>query len=602
MINLIWVCYFSRIYDNLPKAETILKFSELPCDNGLLNYILSSNNLCIDPSSPILITQDILETANKIKSNGVVSIRGPKGCGKSFSTIILFIYLLEKKRCLYLSSRSFDNPYTKTYFSDFLEKCKEMLKNDESLPNLFASDDNKLLTANVVKLIELFSRNHDLHLFIDFADIASYQQKPDRLDALMDCACVFSLGKLSKIISFPSEISQIRNKVPSIKWLLQSQVDRLDRIASVSQKISHITGYTSKEVNLFVEAKIGRDTHLKLEEIQAISGVNPLLLSLLDTNDSITEYSEKVKGEMIQFLRVNLHLKQEASSVEEFLVSQNWDCCQKFIHYASRGEKLTDNEYSDFQDTWMYHNKVTVKTGDGGLIFNFPGLGSLLVTIFRKFLPDILSVKQLSDKHRSVAGFFFEEVFFQHCKMSGKFTASCVTLNSPNKPIVITLSIATVVSKFSNQYVQGCLYELWGREPAIDCLAYVTALVNGQHKDCLAFIQLSLQPFRRHSPLSNVFRSSPKKSHMCEELKGLGLSIFEYYLRLCTSTSDETIILFMYISPAENDELSLLTEIKDDLKPFIQQYKANHLKNPIYFGTSAFESEFHSKMLEFQCL
>ena len=334
-------CYFSRICGiNLPKANTTCKFSELlyDDDDDLLDYINSSHNRFIEPSYPVLFTKDILETANKIKSNLTVVLRGPKGCGKSFATIVLFIYLQKKTPCLYLSFCSFDNSYTESYFLNFLEKCKVKLKDNENLPNL--SDRGELLSKNVVKLIKYFSRNQYLYLFVDFANMASYKQRPQALDALMDCVSVISAGKLKKIISVSSGISKIKNKRSFLEWLEESKAARLYEIVCGSWEVAHITGFTSEEVDTFVRAKIGNDTNLELEEIKAIGGVNPRLLSRIDKSDDIFKYSSKVTDEMEEFLRENLHLKKELNSVKEFLELQNWDGCQKFIYYACRGEKL----------------------------------------------------------------------------------------------------------------------------------------------------------------------------------------------------------------------------------------------------------------------
>lgn len=143
-------------------------------------------------------------------------------------------------------------------------------------------------------------------------------------------------------------------------------------------------------MDIFIKEKIGNDTKLGLEEIKVIGGTNPRLLSRLNKNDNVYQYSSKVKVEMEAFLEGNLHLKREVESVKEFLELQNWDGCQKFIHYACRGEILTEDEYCDFHKTWMYHTEVTVER-DRQLTFNFPGLGLLLKQIFRQFMPEILT-------------------------------------------------------------------------------------------------------------------------------------------------------------------------------------------------------------------
>ena len=438
-------CYFSRIDGVvLPGANAVRKFYALPCTTQLMNYINCSNPLSIQPTSFVLFTQDIVTVAEKIKSSTRVTLRGPKGCGKSFIATVLFIYLQEKAACLYLCPKSFHNPFTKSYLLAFLDRHKTLIedKDYERLHKSFASYKEECPGNIVVELISCFVERNELYLFVDFSDIVA---RPAALDNLMNCVDIFSpKGHLTTITSYSSGISIVKKNLR----LPREVTNRLHQIVSGSWDTLRITGFTSKETNLFIKEK---GTSLKPEEVKLIGGTNPGLLSLLDKNDNIHKYSAKVKIEMETFLERNLHLKREVESVKEFLHLHNWDGCHKYIHYACRGEKLTERDYHDFHETWMYYNEVTVER-DRQLTFNFPCLGLLLKLIFRQFVTEILTAQQLSAKHRSVAGYLLEEVFYQHCKRVGKLQASCIKLESDDE-FTVTLYPQLVSNDFCNYYV-----------------------------------------------------------------------------------------------------------------------------------------------------
>ena len=207
-------CYFSRIDGVvLPGANAVRKFSALPCTTQLMNYINCSNPLSIQPTSFVLFTQDIVTVAEKIKSSTRVTLRGPKGCGKSFIATVLFIYLQEKKACLYLCPKSFHNPFTKSYLLAFLDRHKTLIedKDYERLHKSFASYKEECPGNIVVELISCFVERNELYLFVDFSDIVSYVARPAALDNLMNCVDIFSpKGHLTTTTSYSSGISIVK--------------------------------------------------------------------------------------------------------------------------------------------------------------------------------------------------------------------------------------------------------------------------------------------------------------------------------------------------------------------------------------------------------
>ena len=65
-----------------------------------------------------------------------------------------------------------------------------------------------------------------------------------------------------------------------------------------------ITGFTEDEAKRFSDNK-----GFKFEEIQGLSGTNPLLLSLLPYNMDINWYAARVRSEVNSFLERNLGIK-----------------------------------------------------------------------------------------------------------------------------------------------------------------------------------------------------------------------------------------------------------------------------------------------------
>ena len=53
---------------------------------------------------------------------------------------------------------------------------------------------------------------------------------------------------------------------------------------------------------------------------------------------------------------------------------------------------------------------------------------TLVRQICREFSPKVMSAHELADKHRSVAGYYFESLFFKHCQEKNRLFVSCVGL------------------------------------------------------------------------------------------------------------------------------------------------------------------------------
>ena len=110
---------------------------------------------------------------------------------------------------------------------------------------------------------------------------------------------------------------------------------------------------------------------------------------------------------MNHYVRSNLNITKDASSVASFLDEQNWRSCEKFFYYACTSEKFSDDDYREYLTSWLCENEVAIVCEGRTLKFNFPRLGILLRQIFRKFSSHIMSAEELADKHHFGCRFLF---------------------------------------------------------------------------------------------------------------------------------------------------------------------------------------------------
>ena len=168
-----------------------------------------------------------------------------------------------------------------------------------------------------------------------------------------------------------------------------------------------------------------------------------------------------------------------------------------------------------------------------------------------------------------------------------KFCACNSNRESGGRKQSINLDITLIRKHLDSNLVTGVLYELIGNYPVID---YVGHLEGSDSNQYLVFVQLSLSKFTNHNKLfSEIFqKSSPV---------GFG-NLHEHFLQL---TLGDFRILFLYISPVETIEETLIQLLQSGLRGCCMQY-ANTIKKFYFCGTVSQSSHLYNEMIMFRNL
>ena len=110
--------------------------------------------------------------AEAIKSKNKVCLTGPKGCGKSFISIIIFYLLQQNNPCIYLGLYSLVSIFAKTYFLQFLEQHKQCINDHKKLIKLF---EKEVLSAHILEMIG--NIKSDYFLIIELDQLATYEKE-----------------------------------------------------------------------------------------------------------------------------------------------------------------------------------------------------------------------------------------------------------------------------------------------------------------------------------------------------------------------------------------------------------------------------------------
>jgi len=151
---------------------------------------------------------------------------------------------------------------------------------------------------------------------------------------------------------------------------------------------TYITGFTEEEAKLFVD-----DKDLKFEDIQHLSGANPLLLSILSEDMDTDDYKALVHVHKNSFLERNLEIKLAGQERVEAFVEKG--CLKDSIKFIYNDCELIEQDYEIYSRTWLYLNQVTISTFISEkpkkytLHFNFQNLGQCLGKIICSCLKEI---------------------------------------------------------------------------------------------------------------------------------------------------------------------------------------------------------------------
>lgn len=132
-----------------------------------------------------------------INQHKSIVLKGPKGCGKSFATAVLFLKLLEnKQKCLYIGQRTLGSSLSESYFQNFLSDCGCVFDSTSraKLQKLLSVD----FRVGVVSLIRSFVEKEDYRLWP-----ISHHEK-NTTGFLMHVISLSGGSRLTKIITLSS--------------------------------------------------------------------------------------------------------------------------------------------------------------------------------------------------------------------------------------------------------------------------------------------------------------------------------------------------------------------------------------------------------------
>ena len=547
-----------------------------------------------------VFTSNFNTVTEKCKEERHVSLEGPKGCGKTFIVVVMFIlFWVNKKPCLFLSPKSFEqNESCKTYFRAVVDA------------NYVCGDDNKRLILdqldnyNIKEAVDILIRTfpNKKHLMI-FADL-SLVHSMDKAHLLIDILKQY--GFMARILlSLSSGIRHYTN-------LDHTKVETLHKFLVQFHGINITTGFTDDEASKYIEK---RKFQFTLNQVRHISGTNPFLLSLIRDSDTIDTYQSTLDTYFKRVLITNLKcLGLNVNTIEEYFLNEEMLKCRLFAYYAIREDSLTGTEIAKYEHTWLRKYNLTVLdkvpfkevTEDSKddsedvpevkeiiknnakkqiLRWNFPIMGTLFIEILTNFVTQSIPecVAKCCDNVPSFAGFWYEVLFFKHHQGSQTtIIVDYTDLNSNKGSLQLDVG---GVAKLNPQWSESepkpnVLFELRANHPIVDA---VGLLKGSDGKQWLVFIQVSLIAYKDHRSLIDLFHRPPKGAPVHQNI-----SYFSHYRRLFKLPYEYPNVLILYISPKEKPSDSPLEKLKEE----ITNLKTKHLKSLLKWGVLSKNSSF----------
>ena len=457
---------------------------------------------------------------------------GPKGCGKSIIAAVLFL-ILSKDCCVYLTQHSYE----------YIEHVRELYQGRKMA-------DPFMYVRNLL--------NQRKYLILDFGTAPT---DASSLRFMLNAYNIF--GQFTKVIALSSGYNMAevnpRFKLEIRKLYYQISV----YVEQRSFNPITITGFTNDEATTFIEHC---GTKLDKGEITKLGGTNPLLLSLAPSCETINQYSVRVQRRMQVFLTQNLPIFSDVKSFSDYFNTCNWEVGRLYIYLVLQDQQFTSKQLEDYEDTWLCMNHLLIDVDDKKKKFNFPGLGKLLVSLMRKFLPEVPNVQQLALTNHSVGGFVCKQQFISYIHQCQTLLIVVKSLQNSKEPICLNLSFTGSLCFEGDDFMKGILYELYAFHPAIDFVGYL----KSDSCDVLVCLQISLSSYAKHSAkLSDVIRHSPRK--YLREGEEPSVSLLQFYSSRAAPLFIEggkPSVLFLYLSPLENERLipHLQEEIMTTLK------------------------------------
>lgn len=531
----------------------------------------------------IILTSNFTEVTKMCEKHTHVVIQGPKGCGKTYTLLVLFtLCLIKGKTCVFLSSQSFNKL---SYFHDLFES-KLKKENPTTMDEL--RDGEKGLDALQTGLQRLCKKYEDLMIF---ADLSNFDTKDFKNAHLLQTLISLNAFCSRVILSVSSGVDVCRN-------------DEYEKyLKFFDGRVKFVTGFTTEEAAKYLEK---RRCCWTLNQIRHISGTNPFMLSLISdrANFSISEYEGIVDTKVRYAMQKHVSgLVNNVRSIEEYFKKVEMLECADFIYLANRQDKLHPDQQSQYEKSWLHQHMLTVldrtpdlvvledqDETDGDKIdlckdsypvlrWNFPILGKIFLDILRNFIKERTKNDLMSycDKVSTFAGCWYECMFFSLLKDFSFIKVLCAGREG-KEPTEITLKFNDVSAMDINTTIsKHVIYEMRAYYPIVDA---VGCLKDNDDDEWLVFIQISLAKYKHHRSLCDLFHKSNGHSNM---------SIYTYYRKLYSIERSSEKVLLLYFSPQEKPSGCILP----DLEQQISELKDSHLKTRLKYGILSTKSDFY---------
>ena len=182
-----FVYHFRHVFSEFLSSDTmeIKRFSD---NVTLMTYFNTVINFNIP--EPVFLCQSLHDAAQKLIDGHIkICLTGPKGCGKSVTTAVLFLMLQSSGvPCLYLTQMSFQCAY---YFKWFIEQHIAEEARTTLLSELSSQGVQVITIQRMIQTIVDGGTN--FYLFIDFGTIHTAAEDGKILEYLLQISNMFVL-------------------------------------------------------------------------------------------------------------------------------------------------------------------------------------------------------------------------------------------------------------------------------------------------------------------------------------------------------------------------------------------------------------------------
>ena len=296
---------FSRQdYDFIDIKEEEVENLQIPTDIKRYIFAVTTENL----KFPVF-TASFDKVAQQCREHRCVGIVGPKGCGKTFTLVALFVLCYTKLNCLFLTPQTliFSRYFTcQNYIKTFVTNNKNL---DEDDQKTIIDELQKDMVSALELLVDRYKKLESLIVFADISDLTKQNM------ALLGVLREFST-QARLIVSFSSGATHFTDEQSSARMFLEFYMGLY--------LVEITSGLTIAQVSTFLSKM---DSPVQLQDINHISGTNPFMLSLVRSipcnNDPIPAkvltYKANVKFVVSDWLNKNFNLlKPSYSTLAEF--------------------------------------------------------------------------------------------------------------------------------------------------------------------------------------------------------------------------------------------------------------------------------------------